>query len=180
MPKSMVTLPTLTHVGRLAQLKMAEHLSRTLRSIGQISGASVNCALRQQNLPRRQKETRNCVFITAPRETWMPCMDQLCAHYLTKRKTPRWPLSLFVTFLDITALNTTVMWSKFHPPSASQPSSRRLHRRRRLLIELGQSLTESWMHESATMRQVICHQKVTDAMKRSHGCKGNLISTTSL
>ena len=93
-------------------------------------------------------------------------LDQMCAQYSTKRKTLRWPLTLFFTFLDIAAVNTTVIWSELHPPSDSQPSSRRLDRRRHLLIELGHSLTESWMHERMTKQQVMCHSKVKDAMKR--------------
>jgi len=93
-------------------------------------------------------------------------VDQMCAQYSTKRKTLRWPLSLFFTFLDIAALNTTIIWSELHPSSDSQPSSRRLDRRRQLLIELGQSLTESWMRQRTTKQQVMCHPKVKDAMKR--------------
>jgi len=38
--------------------------------------------------------------------------------------------------------------------------------RRHLPIELGQSLTEPWVRQRATMQQVVCHPKIKDAMKR--------------
>ena len=81
-------------------------------------------------------------------------------------KTRRGPPSLFLSFLDIAAVNTTVIWSKLNPPTASKSSSRRLHRRRQLLIELGESLTGSWTRERATVQQVVCHPEVREAMTR--------------
>ena len=40
-----------------------------------------------------------------------------------------------------------------------------LDRCRQLLIDFGQTLTEMWMRERATMQQVMCHPKVNDAMQ---------------
>ena len=45
--------------------------------------------------------------------------DQMCAQYSTKCKTLCWPLSLFFTFLDIAAVNTTVIWYELNPPTTS-------------------------------------------------------------
>jgi len=57
------------------------------------------------------------------------------------------------------------MGSEVNPPTASRSASLRLDRRRQLLIELGQSFTESWTRENA--RQW-CKSCVTgkDAMTR--------------
>ena len=93
-------------------------------------------------------------------------LGQSYAKYATKRKTLRWPPYLFFTFLDIAAVNTTVIWSELNPPTASQSSARRLDRRRQLLIELGESLTVSWTRERATVQHVVCHPKVREAMTR--------------
>jgi hypothetical protein len=40
----------------------------------------------------------------------MDALDQLRVTYSTKRKTSRWPPSLFFTFLDIAVVNASIMW----------------------------------------------------------------------
>ena len=93
-------------------------------------------------------------------------LDKLCAQYTTKRKTLRWPLSLFFTLLDIAAVNATVLWVNIHPPSAEESLSRRHDRRRHLIIEMGESLTKPWLLERSSIQHVTCHPRVRTAMKR--------------
>lgn len=37
-------------------------------------------------------------------------VDQKCANYTTKRKTRRWPLTIFFTFMDMTGVNAHVIY----------------------------------------------------------------------
>ena len=93
----------------------------------------------------------------------MDALDQLCATYCTKRKTLRRPLSLFFTFLDIAAVNASIV---LHPPSVDVTTTRYHDRWRQILIEIGHGLTKPWLQERSSIRQVTCHAPVRAAMTR--------------
>lgn len=73
----------------------------------------------------------------------------MVAAYTCKRKTARWPMLLFFNMLDVSALNSYVLWSDMRPEWHSGKS----FRRRLFLEELGKALVAPLMES----RQPISH-----------------------
>jgi len=63
-------------------------------------------------------------------------MNQMSRTYSCKRKTRRWPLVVFYNMLDISAINTYVIWKALNPKWNSNKS----HKRRLYLLQLGKEL----------------------------------------
>nr|XP_054588962.1 piggyBac transposable element-derived protein 4-like [Nothobranchius furzeri] len=64
-------------------------------------------------------------------------LDKLVATYSCRRKTRRWPMSLFCNMLDVSAYNALVLWLSVEPAWNQQ---KRSIRRRLFLQELGTSM----------------------------------------
>ena len=47
-------------------------------------------------------------------------MDQMVKNFATRRATKRWTLALFENFLDISALNSFVIWMQLNPNFAEK------------------------------------------------------------
>ncbi|XP_026189546.1 serine/arginine repetitive matrix protein 1 isoform X2 [Mastacembelus armatus] len=63
-------------------------------------------------------------------------MDEMIATYSCRRRTRRWPLALFFNLLDISALNSYIVWMAINPEWHQGKS----HKRRLFLEELGKKL----------------------------------------
>ncbi|GAU91706.1 hypothetical protein RvY_03912 [Ramazzottius varieornatus] len=66
-------------------------------------------------------------------------LDYLTGNYSVRRKTPRWPMALFYDIVDISALNSYVVWTELNPDWHATSHVRR----RRFLHELSGKLMES-------------------------------------
>ena len=64
-------------------------------------------------------------------------LDQKLKYYHSGRRTSRWPLALFINFMDICAHNAFVLWTELNPDW----NRRSTDRRRLFLLELGKALT---------------------------------------
>ena len=51
-------------------------------------------------------------------------MDQMVNNFTTRRATKRWTLALFENFLDISALNSFVIWMQLNPNFAEKRDKR--------------------------------------------------------
>ena len=51
-------------------------------------------------------------------------MDQMVKNFTTRRATKRWTLALFENFLDISALNSFVIWMQLNPNFAEKRDKR--------------------------------------------------------
>lgn len=69
-------------------------------------------------------------------------LDRLIQAYSVKRKTHRWPMTVFFNMLDVGAIAAHVIWSLNHP----QWNSRRPHKRRLFLKQLGKELIEAELY----------------------------------
>ena len=65
-------------------------------------------------------------------------MDQMVRWFTTKRKTRRWPMVIFYNMLDISALNTFIVWMSLNKENYTAKRGNRL--RRSLLISLAKEL----------------------------------------
>ena len=66
-------------------------------------------------------------------------IDKLVSAYSCKRRTPRWPLAILFTILDIMAYNAFVTWMALSP----EWKRGKLQRIRIFLEELGKTLVKS-------------------------------------
>lgn len=67
-------------------------------------------------------------------------MDQMCKNYSCKRKTARWPLIVFFDILDISGINSFVIYTQNAPKH-----NRKIYTRCDYLIELAEELIKPWM-----------------------------------
>lgn len=67
-------------------------------------------------------------------------LDQMCKNYSCKRKTARWPLIVFFDILDISGINSFVIYTQ----NASK-HNRKIYTRCDYLIELAEELIKPWM-----------------------------------
>ena len=62
--------------------------------------------------------------------------DQMARMYTVKRKSKRWPLICFYNIIDISAINSYVIWLHLNP----NYQGKKTHKRRLFLVELGKAL----------------------------------------
>lgn len=81
-------------------------------------------------------------------------MDQMARCYTTKRQSRRWPMAMFFNMLDITCLNSFVLYTS----SNSSWEAKKRHRRRLYLVKLGEKLVapqkEKNIRESARKQRI--------------------------
>jgi hypothetical protein len=73
-------------------------------------------------------------------------VDQMVRYYSCRVKTRRWPLMLFMNFIDIAAVNSLIIWLNTDPSWNAKKS----HRRRLFLHELGLQLIRPQVEERST------------------------------
>lgn len=73
-------------------------------------------------------------------------VDQKCSTYTTKRKTSRWPLSLFFRMLDIAGINSEIIFNFNNPGDVC--------RRRKYLTKLAFQLIESQLKERVQLKNL--------------------------
>lgn len=72
-------------------------------------------------------------------KTGVDLMDKLVGSYTVRRKSNRWPYTVFCNMIDISGINAFVLWTKCNPDwEANKKFKRRLY-----LIELGYSLIKN-------------------------------------
>ena len=71
-------------------------------------------------------------------------IDQMANTLTTRRKTRRWPMTIFFNILGIAAINSYISWLLLHP---TWHENERVHRRSIFLKELACSLMEPWIRE---------------------------------
>ena len=71
-------------------------------------------------------------------------IDQMANTLTTRRKTRRWPMTIFFNILDIAAINSYISWLLLHP---TWHKNERVHRRSIFLKEQACSLMEPWIRE---------------------------------
>ena len=62
-------------------------------------------------------------------------LDQIVRFYTTKRKTNRWPLTIFYNILDIAAFNSLILYTTKYPEFAAKNKTRTRREFMKLLIE---------------------------------------------
>ncbi|GAV00940.1 hypothetical protein RvY_11722 [Ramazzottius varieornatus] len=77
-------------------------------------------------------------------------LDQLNGNYSVRRKTCRWPMALFYDIVDISALNSYVVWTELNPDWHAKS----LIRRRKYLHELSRNLMESHLRRRFTSASI--------------------------
>lgn len=77
-------------------------------------------------------------------------MDQMVHEYMTKRKTNRWPFSLFMNLLDVTNIAAYVLWSKKFPLWNAKKSNKR----HLFLRALGEDLVSSHIERREKIPQL--------------------------
>ena len=76
-------------------------------------------------------------------------MDQMVRTYTTKRKSRRWPMTVFYNILDVSALNSYVIWIHANPEwKAKVP-----HKRRLFLEALGKDLMQEYRQKREQREQ---------------------------
>ncbi|KAK7140748.1 hypothetical protein R3I94_013126 [Phoxinus phoxinus] len=88
-------------------------------------------------------------------------LEKMVATYTCKRKTVRWPMVLFFNMLDVSALNSYVLWTDARPEWHSGKS----FRRRLFLEELGKALVGPLM-EARQPLQPLPHTPVLNKGRR--------------
>ena len=73
-------------------------------------------------------------------------LDQMLKYYRCYRRTARWPLVLFLNFVDISCLNAYILWMKLHPLWNENQNNKRRH----FLLELGKALVLSFIEHRDT------------------------------
>ena len=63
-------------------------------------------------------------------------LDQLVKSYMVHRRSPRWPLALFLHYSDTALYNAYIIWLKLHPDWKENLSDKRKH----FIIQRGKEL----------------------------------------
>ncbi|GAV08485.1 hypothetical protein RvY_18168-2 [Ramazzottius varieornatus] len=77
-------------------------------------------------------------------------LDQLTGNYSVRRKTFRWPMALFYDIVDISVLNSYVVWTELNPDWHTKS----FIRRRKYLHELSRNLMESHLRRRFTSASI--------------------------
>lgn len=81
-------------------------------------------------------------------------LDHLVRMYSCRRKSNRWPMTLFFNMLDCAAVASYVTWMTKYP----QWNQGKHHQRRLFLLELGESLVEQQLQRRLENPQAMQHQ----------------------
>lgn len=91
-------------------------------------------------------------------------MDKLVGAYTVRRKTNRWPFTVFCNIIDISAINAFVLWKSFDPDwQANKKFKRRL-----FLIDLGYALIKNTIIGRKRLPRGIAASKEVLNVRRAH------------
>lgn len=101
-------------------------------------------------------------------------VDQMARNYTVKRMTRRWPMVIFYNMIDISALNSYIIWLHANP----EWNIRVRHKRRVFLVELGKALLQQNLERRAVLqRQPEPRRHVAEpsAAPKSSGKRGRCV-----
>lgn len=101
--------------------------------------------------------------------------DQLIRNYTCKRKTNRWPVAFFENMLDMSALNSYVLWLEVNPGWKEKKS----YKRRLYLEELGEALVRPLLCQQNTQSNFAFTARIENDTSPSVSTSSTPISSRS-
>ena len=88
-------------------------------------------------------------------------LDQLLSTYSCRRRTNRWPMTLFYHMLDISVLHAFIIWSDINP----NWNTGKKYKRRLFLEELGDSLTRQYISRRTVLPRAEFSKNIVNSIQ---------------